>query len=58
VPLIGVALLAFRLAIDGASQLREAFAVLSLVGLAGTALAFVLEGRIRKDLAALSAPPG
>jgi serine/threonine protein kinase len=60
VPLIGVALLAFRLAVDGASQLREiaiAFAVLSLVGLAGTVLAFVLEGKIRKDLAALSAVP-
>ena len=54
VPLVGVALLAFRLAYGGASELRAivvSFAVLSLVGLFGTALAFVLEGKIRKDLA-------
>jgi serine/threonine protein kinase len=60
VPLVGVALLAFRLSVRGESDsdlVAIAVATLSAVGLAGTALAFVLEGKIRKDLAALSAVP-
>ncbi len=52
VPLVGVALLASR----GASA-PVAVAVLSVVGLAGTAIAYVLEGWTRHDLAALSPTP-
>ena len=48
VPLFAVALLASR----GTSQ-PIAVAVLSVIGLAGTLLAFVLENRTRSDLAAL-----
>ena len=49
VPLIAVAMLASR----GASE-TYAVAILSVTGLAGTLLAFALEGRTRADLKALS----
>ena len=52
VPLLAVALLAFR----GASN-QLAVAVLSVAGLAGVALAFLLEGRTRNALAALDDLP-
>jgi hypothetical protein len=52
VPLLAVALIAFR----GASN-QLAVALLSVAGLAGVALAFVLEGRTRTALAALSDLP-
>ena len=52
VPLIAVALLASR----GVSH-PFAVAVLSVTGLAGTLLAFALEGRTRADLAALADVP-
>lgn len=52
VPLFAVALLASLRASEPIPV-----ALLSVIGLAGTALAFVLEGRTRSDLAALSAAP-
>jgi serine/threonine protein kinase len=52
VPLLAVALLAFR----GASN-QLAVAVLSVAGLAGVALAFLLEGRTLNALAALADVP-
>jgi serine/threonine protein kinase len=52
VPLLAVALLAFR----GTSN-QVAVALLSVAGLAGVALAFMLEGRTRNALAALADLP-
>jgi serine/threonine protein kinase len=52
VPLLAVALIAFR----GASN-QLAVAVLSVAGLAGVVLAFMLEGRTRNALAALADLP-
>jgi hypothetical protein len=49
---VAVALLASRGAAD-----PFAVAVLSVAGLAGTGLAFAIEGRTRADLAALAAIP-
>jgi serine/threonine protein kinase len=54
VPLLALVLLA---TMRGASN-AFAIAVLSVTGLAGTVLAFALEGRIRADLAALTEPAG
>jgi serine/threonine protein kinase len=53
VPLLAVGLLAFR----GASN-QVALSVLSVAGLAGVGLAFLLEGRTRAALAALADMPG
>ncbi len=53
VPLLSVALLAWQ-----GLQDPFAVAVLSVTGLAGTLLAFALEGRTRSDLAALAEVPG
>lgn len=54
VPFVAIALLAWR----GVENATFAMAGLSVAGLAGTALAFVLEGRTRADLAALADIPG
>jgi serine/threonine protein kinase len=52
IPLVGVALLASSRAAN-----MLAVAMLCVIGLAGTLLAFALEGRVRADIAALSQVP-